>query len=46
MVSIKRLTCPKQVSIFRFGNLGSPMVFKSLLYDSSVSRYFGPTFDT
>ena len=42
----KRITCPKQISVFRFGNLGFPMVFKSLLCDSSVSRYFGPTFDT
>lgn len=46
MVSKKRITCPKQVSIFRFGNLGFPMVFIPLFYDSSVSRYFGPTFDT
>ena len=46
MVSKKRITCQKQVSIFRFGNLGFPTVFTPLLYDSSVSRYFGPTFDT
>ena len=45
MVFKKRITCPKQVSIFRFGNLGFPMVFIPLFYDSSVSRYFGPTFD-
>ena len=46
MVSKKRITCPKQVSIFRFGNLGFPMLFMPLFYDSSVSLYFGPTFDT
>ena len=46
MVSKKRITCPKQVSVFHFGNLGFPMLFMPLLYDSSVSRYFGPTFDT
>lgn len=39
MVSKKRITCPKQVSIFRFGNLGFPMVFMPLFYDSSVKHY-------